>query len=248
MLDLLYWTARYRLDKLRRRPQPAGADGLPVPPPELRTLVSGDPNYAVEDFLAMGRLCADQIRDSLRRQGADLASFGAILDFGCGCGRTVRNWAALSRVRVHGTDYNARLVGWCKANLPFSRFALNQLGPPLRYADSTFDLAYAFSVFTHLPEDLQRAWMNEFRRILKPGGFLILSTMPEASLPADEAARAVFRSGRLLVLNPADAGANSCLVFHPPQYLEEELAPPFQVLETIPGGVGQDFWLLRKPA
>lgn len=47
-------------------------------------------------------------------------------------------------------------------------------------------------------------------------------------------------------MNPADAGANVCMAFHPDAYMKQKLATGFEVLEFIPDGVGQDFWLLRK--
>jgi SAM-dependent methyltransferase len=48
------------------------------------------------------------------------------------------------------------------------------LNPPLPFAeDNSFDLVYAFSVFTHIPAEHQEAWLLEMKRILKPGGFLV---------------------------------------------------------------------------
>src|SRR5712691_5704057 len=76
---------------------------------------------------------------------------------------------------VHGCDYNRRLVEWCQRHLRFGRFEVNDLRPPLPYPDGRFDLVYALSVFTHLPEELQRPWIEELLRILEPGGHLILS-------------------------------------------------------------------------
>lgn len=247
-LRALYWRARFEiLRRLSPSWRRAAPDGLPVPPQELRHLVSGNPNYAVADFLEMGALCARQIHESLRKHGAEMRNFEAVLDFGCGCGRTIRHFAHLRKTRLHGSDYNPALIGWCRTNLAFASFGLNQLLPPLVHADRTFNLIYAFSVFTHLPEDVQQLWMREFTRLLKPGGFLVLSTMPERDLPVgDEEARQRFRSGQLVVLNPDVAGSNSCLVFHPQAYVNETLARGYEILEFIPDGLGQDFWLLRK--
>lgn len=245
-LRRLYWTARF---KLLRRYSPSwkrGApDGLPVPPQELRFLVSGDPTNAVAEFLDMGRLCTRRIEETLARNGVDMRTLGAILDFGCGCGRTLRHFAWLEDTRLYGTDYNPVLIRWCRPNLAFAEFGLNRLEPPLAYGDRAFDLVYAFSVFTHLPEPLQHLWMAELSRVLKPGGHLALSTMPERVLP-DEDARRRFRDGELVVLNAADAGTNVCTAFHPYRYMKERLARGFEILEFIPDGVGQDFWLLRR--
>src|SRR5205807_145167 len=125
---------------------------LPLPLPELHFLVSGIKDLDPAAFLDIGRACANDINRLVDKHAKGLDAFEAVLDFGCGCGRVMRHLHGLKNVKLHGTDYNPRLVDWCRTNLPFATFGLNQLQPPLAYEDSTFDLAWAFSVFTHLPE------------------------------------------------------------------------------------------------
>ena len=95
----------------------------------------------------------------LARNGVDMTALGALLDFGCGCGRITRHWKDLPG-SVHGTDYNPHLVDWCAEHLPFADFALNSFEPPLPFADYSFDLVYSISIFTHLDEPLQVPWMQ----------------------------------------------------------------------------------------
>ena len=59
----------------------------------------------------------------------------------------------------------AELVDWCRENLPFAEVRRNGAAPPLPAGDSEFSLIYAFSVFTHLGETAQRAWMRELERV-----------------------------------------------------------------------------------
>jgi SAM-dependent methyltransferase len=228
------------------------AGGLPVPPPRLRVEVAGTPG--LEWFLDSGRQQAEIIRSAAERNGVLLGSAGSLLDFGCGCGRVLRHWAGLDGPDIHGSDYNERLVGWCAANLPFVTASVNQLEPPLRYEDRQFDLVYAISVFTHLPHDLERAWIAELSRIVAPAGLLVLTTHGDSyadRLDADE--RALYDSGEPVVRWPGVAGSNLSTTFHPESYVMERLAPELELLEHTPDGgtLGsrqQDLVVFRKPA
>jgi SAM-dependent methyltransferase len=232
------------------------SDGLPLPPPQLRFLVSGRSDTDGADFLSVGRGCAAGVLGSLQRASVSLESLRAVLDFGCGCGRVIRHLAPLSGARFYGTDYNLRLVLWCRRNLPFAHFGLNGVRPPLPYPDRSFDFIYAFSVFTHLPEDLQRAWLFELGRVLAPGGHLLITTHGEAYVRfhLGEADRARFAAGEMVVYNPDVAGRNECNVFQPPSYLGDHLPNDLETVAFVPGTVldqtrvivEQDIHMLRR--
>src|SRR6478736_7392775 len=228
------------------------AGGLPVPPPRLRVEVAGTPG--LDWFLDSGRQQAEIIRSAAERNGTPLESTGSLLDFGCGCGRVLRHWAGLEGPVIHGSDFNERLAGWCAANLPFVTASANELAPPLRCEDGQFGLVYAISVFTHLPHDLERAWIDELSRIVASGGLLLLTTHGDSyadRLDADE--RASYDAGEPVVRWPGVAGSNLCTTFHPEAYIRTRFAPDLELLEHTPGGgtVGsrqQDLVVFRKPA
>lgn len=159
---------------LRDRLRSPVRDGLPIPPAKLRYRVHGglDP----EGFLRNGRTITRNIRELLASVGRDLGSFEAALDFGCGSGRILRNLiAAPDSLSLHGTDIDPELVEWCRDNLPGVDWSTNSPLPPTGYEDRSFDLIWAISVFTHLDEDYQDAWLDELARIARPGAILILS-------------------------------------------------------------------------
>jgi SAM-dependent methyltransferase len=224
---------------------PALVDGLPVPPPHLIYLIGGttNPNAYLHGGMRVGRA----IRDMLSRNGVDITALRAVLDFGCGCGRVVRQWKDLTRTRIHGTDYNRQLVRWCRRHLRFATFGVNRLAPPLDYPDGAFDFVYAFSVFTHLTEPLQFAWMKELHRVLAPGGYLLISVHGESYLPKlGEADQQKFRAGEMLMFADYAAGTNRAAAFHPERYVRERLAQGFDTIDMMPGAVDQDFYLFKK--
>lgn len=223
--------------------------GLPFPPGELIEAVAAVP--LVSWFHALGKRGADGITDVLRQNGLQMETFGAMLDFGCGSGRVIRHWSHLPHTRVHGTDYNADLIAWCRQHLPFASFSVNQLTPPLAYADDTFDFVYALSVFTHLADATQRAWMQEMRRIVKPGGHLLMTTHGDFYLSLlDAAEQRRYHAGELVLRPGVIEGSNACAAFQSESQVRSVLAAGWEVVAFVrEGSLGtprQDLYLLRN--
>lgn len=237
----------------RRNKTPArlAPDGFAFPPGELINLVAGAPD--AQWYWNGGKLAAEAIVALLARHGGDFSARGDVLDFGCGCGRVIRHLRAWSGARLHGTDYNRTLVRWCAAHLEFAQFTVNRLAPPTRFDAGAFDLVYALSVFTHAGRELQAAWMQELHRLVRPGGWLVLSLHGDAYLDlfsADERAR--YDRGELVVRGGDRPGENRCAAFHPEQFVRAQLARGFEVAELVregaKGNPRQDLYLLRRSA
>jgi SAM-dependent methyltransferase len=198
-----------------------------------------------EWFLRSGRAAYDAIAASV-----PLGEVADVLDFGCGCGRVLRYWQDHPGT-VAGSDRDAGAVDWCRAHLPFAHLERNDLAPPLAHADDSIDLVYALSVFTHLTEELQTAWRDELRRVIRPGGRLLLTTHGQSYLPRlepDERDR--FERGELVVRWGDLPGSNLCSAYHPEQYLRETLALGFELEKLDPEGARgnptQDLVVLRR--
>lgn len=233
-------------------------DGLPVPPLRLRTLtwpISADLRIYFRNDLNSPR----HMLDMLARHGVNVEELRAILDFGCGNGRAIRQFHSPVKSKlngkIYGSDINPEQIEWCRRNLPFAEFKVNGPNPPLSYADEQFDFIYNFSVFTHFSEPQQFLWMKELSRVLRPGGCLLLSTCGESYLRSlTEEEKRIYRSGQLVVRDPECAGIPSvygnCHVVHPVEWVKENLAKGFEILEFTPGNYSKgsmDFYLLRKP-
>jgi 2-polyprenyl-3-methyl-5-hydroxy-6-metoxy-1,4-benzoquinol methylase len=188
------------------------------------------------------------ILSTLKRNGIDVNSLQSVLDFGCGCGRVTRYWNGKG-ARVFGTDCNTSLVRWCRKNIPHAKFETNARIPPTVYGAEEFDLVYAISVFTHLTERDQISWMGELSRILRPDGYLLITTHGESLIGRlSEADQRSFRMGRLVVKHREASGTNLCAAYHPQEYVRETLANGFCVSDFVPQGLQryQDIYLLKK--
>jgi SAM-dependent methyltransferase len=218
-------------------------DGLPLPPRRLMVRVAGTAD--ADWFLRSGRAGYDAIAASV-----DLRETPDVLDFGCGCGRVTRYFKDHAGT-VAGSDVDGAATAWCRDNLAFARFETNGPAPPLAFDAERFDLVYALSVFTHLTADLQRAWRDELRRVLRPGGRLLITTHGRSYVPRlDDAERAQFEHGELVVRWGEVVGSNLCSAYHPEQYLRETFAEGFAFLDLVPEGARgnptQDLVLLQK--
>jgi SAM-dependent methyltransferase len=99
-----------------------------------------------------------------------------LLDWGCGHGRVARHFIAhWPKAEICGADIDAENIAWCQANLPGGDFQVAGLWPPMAFEDASCDVVIGLSVMTHLTEDAQISWINEVRRILKPGGIALIT-------------------------------------------------------------------------
>jgi len=226
---------------LADRSQVPQASGPPLPLALLRYRVSE--LLGREDFLTIGEGCARLIEEHSRSMGVDLAQCRRILDFGCGCGRTLR-WLlqTFPSVEFCGADVDQEAIHWCSRSLPSARFVRNGPVPPLPYPDGHFDVIYCLSVFTHLDEPAQDMWFTELRRLLAPDGVLLISVHGEGAAKAldphglatlQTAGFAHRRSQKLKGIVP-DWYQTS---WHSEQYVVERLSPSFQEVSyhDVPG-------------
>lgn len=102
----------------------------------------------------------------------------AILDFGCGQGRLNHELAARGYNDVLGVDFSEEMIRLACERNPAGRFAVSG-DLPLAFADASFDCVLLFAVLTCIPSDQsQKNLVSEFKRVLRPGGLLLVSDYP----------------------------------------------------------------------
>lgn len=154
---------------------------FPVPPPLLRMGYRADSAKAYLDGAAETHAFLQEV---LTTNGVVIDETSAVLDWGCATGRLLRQYRAEAEAggTFWGADQDENCVLWAKEFLspPFN-FVTCTAYPHLPFEDNSFDLVYAISVFTHI-EHLTDAWLMELRRVLKPGGHLMVSVHTEGSV------------------------------------------------------------------
>ena len=219
----------------------AQAGAFPLPPPHLQPHVSGvyEPR-----FVQMGDEALDDYEKILEPAGRTLSSFRRVLDFGCNVGRILRAfyYRRTEDQELYGTDIDVPAIEWCQQNYPFADFSINEPEPPLKYDNEFFDFVYANSVMTHLTEDSQFRWLAELRRIVNPGGLLILTFAGEHCLnywPLSDEQRAQGRAGFLWTPHCS---------YHTHDYVRERWSKYFEIVELRERAVHafQDSALLRR--
>lgn len=110
-------------------------------------------------------ICDLLLRHLSRKKGDNFR----ILDAGCGPGNMYERLARFGE--VHGTDFSEAGIFLARGK-GYSSLTASPLHR-LPYRDNFFDVVVALDVFEHMPDD--RPGMKEVRRVLKNGGFLVVS-------------------------------------------------------------------------
>jgi hypothetical protein len=100
-----------------------------------------------------------------------------ILDFGGGWGRVLRFFLREFRAEsLFLVDCLTAAIECAQSlNTPFNVIH-NDVHPPLPLQEGTIGVCYAYSVFSHLPEQQCCNWLRHLADLLVPGGKLIITT------------------------------------------------------------------------
>ncbi len=155
---------------------------LPYPPRDLLRRIGpmGEEN-PVGVYENTGRLHRDLLQSVLPEDWS--WSGKRVLDFGCGVGRVLRQFAPEAKeAEFWGCDLDTPSVEWLQKNLspPFQIFESGE-EPGLPQEDGFFDLIYAYSVYTHFTDNWA-GWLLEHHRVLADGGLLFATFLGEGML------------------------------------------------------------------
>ncbi|MBK8503683.1 MAG: class I SAM-dependent methyltransferase [Saprospiraceae bacterium] len=178
-----------------------------------------------------------------------------LLDWGCGPARIVRHLPEIvpNEVKITASDFNSDTINWCAKHISGIRFIVNNLDPPLEGVNSSFDLIYGISIFTHLSKKRHQLWFTELNRLLNKDGLLLFTSHGQAFFKLlTDYEQKLFSQGNLIVRGHSKEGRRIFSTFHPPAFIQSILENNgFEVLEHISGSLDhnlphQDIWIARK--
>jgi SAM-dependent methyltransferase len=163
-----------------------------VPEVELQVMWNGTSGVALATqscgfYELLGRLQATHGQRPLRDC--------RVLDFGCGWGRMTRFLARdVEPGRLCGCDPVDGILEVARTSRVPAHLARSEFLPERVPFDERFDLAYAFSVFTHLSETAHAASLRALHKAIVPGGLLVLTIRPPEYLRTCELLHPVLAS------------------------------------------------------
>lgn len=207
-------------------------------------------------FLQSARSEADRLVARLR-----LNTESSLLDIGCGFGRLAIGIVdRLGDIRRYdGVDVSAAAIEWCGRHIGrrhgsfrFTRLHVgNERYNPggeaitaayrLPFEDAAFDIAYAYSVFSHMELPDVEQYLAELHRLLRPGGAAFVTLFAAADVPdvsTNPAAGALVWQGPL-----------HCVRYRR-DFIEQRIRNAGFSITDVAGGVetdGQSGYYLTRP-
>lgn len=158
--------------------------------PKIRALLPDLPEPALQQMwngasgpplAAQGVCFYRKLKVMQARHGQVPLGSAKVLDFGCGWGRLTRMLARdLESGALFGCDPVEDILEVCRSSRVPATLARSDFLPRALPFKEKFDLAFAFSVFTHVSEAAHLASLDALHRGLAPGGLLVVTVRPPA--------------------------------------------------------------------
>jgi ubiquinone/menaquinone biosynthesis C-methylase UbiE len=190
---------------------------------------------------AMRRQALVPLKSALADLSAGERHGARLLDLACGTGSFLREVKAnYPRLHVTGLDLSPHYLAVARRELtPWSRTRLVEgAAEAMPFAAAEFSVVTCIYLFHELPPRIRRAVAGEIRRVLKPGGTLILvDSLQTGDVPDYDAMLESFPAG-----------------FHEPYYtsylredLDRLLSPGFAAAERFPAYLSKVLSYRREP-
>jgi SAM-dependent methyltransferase len=139
--------------------------------------------WDIAEFFSTGEEEIERVFKFMERASVAAPS-GSFLDFGCGVGRVSR---ALRRRFQHGfgVDISSKMVELARTYVSGVDFVTNQADSLIGVDDASVDFIYSHIVLQHIPNEYQKRYIDEFLRVLRPGGLAVFQIPIEIINPQE---------------------------------------------------------------
>jgi SAM-dependent methyltransferase len=189
--------------------------------PNIRALLPDVPEASFQELwngasgvalAAQSKAFYAKLKGRFREHSSVPLEAARVLDFGCGWGRLTRFLTRdVEPGDLYGCDPVEGILDVCRRNGVPATLARSEFLPERVPFDVEFDLAFSFSVFTHLSERSHEACLRALHGSLKPGAILVVTVRPPAYLAHSEMMRPPLDSPRtetgfVFAPHPVDPG------------------------------------------
>lgn len=199
-----------------------------------------------------GEVTAAEILEWTRKY---LPQAPVILEWGCGVARVIRHIPDLvdKNLSVYGTDINSTMIKWNVENISHVIFSVNDYQPPMKFNGNQFDLVFALSVFTHIEDQFQEAWLKEISRIVQTDGIFLFTTHGikyDENLTRNQTEELKLNGS--VTIKFKKNGHRMMNTYNDAGHFKNVIAQYFEVIEFYDGREfpekfgGQDLWIARK--
>jgi SAM-dependent methyltransferase len=145
-----------------------------------------EPAQAIRYYFADGAESARKLRDIIARNTAPgMVERGySLLEFASGYGMVTRHLAGvLGGADLVSCDIHEQAIDFIRTAL-HTKAELSRHVPEELHFDTEFDVVFALSFFSHMPEATFGRWLKALFRAVRPGGILVFTTHGLASQKA----------------------------------------------------------------
>lgn len=136
---------------------------------------NGDFNKSLNAYYRLGHQTALLLQDVLKEHSIQNAK--SFLDFGSGYGRVTRflPFALGKDIEVFTSEVKSEAVAFNENELGFKSIHHGSQAESFP-TDRQFDVIFAGSIFSHLPEKMLEEWLAKLTEVLSPNGLFLFTT------------------------------------------------------------------------
>lgn len=135
-----------------------------------------NPGDAVRYYFHDGRKSAENLKNVVSGLGIDTDSEFKLLEFASGYGCVTRHLnGVIPSIDSTACDIHTQAVEFVEQQLGNKSVRSSNV-PEQLVVDERFDVVFALSFFSHMPEATWRRWAVALLGLVKPGGYLVFTT------------------------------------------------------------------------